>query len=92
MKVIFTAFNGKLKSEMIELPDNTTFEFKLPMDMDVLSFNDKTSAYDTTSFKRRIGFFRQTGKSFLVDTTDRNGKRTSETAYEYVLTDVDCSN
>lgn len=34
MKATFTAFGGKLRSAPIELPDNTTDRFYLPLDME----------------------------------------------------------
>ena len=81
MKVIFTAFNKKLVSKVMELPENTTDRFRLPLDMDELSFNPKREAYDTTGFKKKIGVFQMTRYSYDVGD--------GEFAKEYKLVDIE---
>jgi hypothetical protein len=81
IRVIFTAFGGKLRSEPMELPDNTTDRFYLPLDMDVLVASakmDDSMVPDAPIHKR--GTFEATG--YFFGTSDGEHPR------EYVLVDI----
>ena len=80
MKVILTAFQGKLKSEPMDWPDNSRPEIYMAMDMENLKVwktYDKAAEFTTTIKK---GKFEATGRYFVI------GK--GLTAEEYKLTDI----
>lgn len=82
MKVVFLAFGGKLRSGVIELPENTTDRFRLPMDMDVLRASptmDGSSLPDTPISK--VGTFQWTGRYLVYPDVHEHPR-------EYILVDV----
>lgn len=82
MKVRFSAFGQKLVSNVMELPENTSDRFRLPLDMDTLlpSANmDGTMVPDAPKFK--VGTFQWTGK-YLSYPGERDSAR------DYVLIDI----
>jgi hypothetical protein len=81
MKATFTAFGGKLRSTPMELPDNTTDRFYLPLDMDVFSLSPKmdgTMIPEPPVMKR--GTFQWTG-NYLSYADGTNAR-------DYVLIDI----
>jgi len=86
MKVIFTAFKEQLFSKPIELPENTTDRFYMPMPMDVLKASPKMDGSmvpDKPIMKK--GTFQKTGKSWFLQDWGYDEEGFAE---EYVLVDI----
>jgi hypothetical protein len=85
MKVILSAFGGRLISDIMEWPENTTLDIRLPLDLDELRVakadDEFGDSYTASPKEKRIGRFRATKmhKAF------RNG----DTAREYVLVAIE---
>jgi hypothetical protein len=89
MKIVLTAFNKKMWSKPMDVPDNTSPDFYLPMPMDVLAHNPKTEALDTISTIAKRGHWRRTRKSyFLKDLGVEPAEGEDQFAYEYCLVDI----
>lgn len=89
MKIILTAFNQKMWSKPIDVPDNTSGDFYMALPMDILAHNPKTNSLDTVGTISKRGRWRRTGKSYLLKdlgVTAAEGER--EYADEYVLVDI----
>lgn len=62
MKVLLTAFNGKLKSQVMDWPDNTGPTVRLSMDMDGKFFFDGDSKRSVAGASRPVvGVFESNG-------------------------------
>lgn len=73
----------------MEVPDNTSPDFYLPLPMDVLAHNPNTASLDTVSTISKRGHWRRTGKSYHfddMDITPAEGEKPY--VYEYVLVDM----
>jgi hypothetical protein len=88
MKIILAAFNNTMWSKPMDVPDNASPDFYLPLPMDVLAYNKKNNSLDTVSAISKRGHWRRTGRSYaLMDgITPAEGERPY--AYEYVLVDI----
>lgn len=94
MKIILSAFNGKLKSQPMDVPDNTSPDWYMPMDMDILAYNSDKNVFDTVDISKKRGHFQRTNYSYhakdLGIETPKHPKTHSndEFVYEYKLTDI----
>lgn len=69
MKIVLRAFNGKLISEAMDVPEGTGTEFYLPMSMDILTVNPhpKVAALgvlDSNSVMLKRGHFKMDGHKY----------------------------
>lgn len=81
MYVILTAFQGKLKSDPIEWPENTPPEIRLLMDLDLTTQGYLPEALPTERMavpESKMGYFRKTGYYYFI--------KDGNTAAEYALT------
>ena len=58
MKIVLTAFNKKMWSKVIDVPDNTAPDFYMAMPMDVLAYNSAVDALETTHTVAKRGHWR----------------------------------
>jgi hypothetical protein len=89
MKIMLTAFNQKMWSKVMDVPDNTSTEFYLSLPMDILAYSDSNQALETTSTVSKRGHWRRTGMWYPLNQfgiTPADGERPS--AAEYVLVDI----
>jgi len=90
MKVILTAFNGRLKSEIMEFPEDIGEFIYLPMPLDFLEFDPQKKYYKLGTPIMKRGKFRRTGRSWDVRSFGyKLAKNENPFAYEYVLVDID---
>ena len=89
MKIILKAFNKKLSSEPIEVPDNTSPDFFLPMPLENLEYNSKKDVYDTSNLIMKKAHFQRTNYVYsLKDLGYELINNEDPSAYEYVLIDI----
>lgn len=89
MKIVLTAFNKKMWSKVMDVPDNTSPDFFLPLPMDVLAYNDSKHALETALTISKRGHWRRTGMHYPLNQfgiTPAEGE--SSSAAEYVLVDI----
>lgn len=89
MKIVLTAFNQKMWSRVMDVPDNTSPDFFLPLPMDVLAYSDAKQALESVSTISKRGYWRRTGMSYPLGQfgiTPSEGEQPS--AAEYVLVDI----
>ncbi len=79
MKVILEAFNGKLKSEPLDFPENSSPEIQMVLDFRPTPHIGELPVSETPLTKR--GHFQWTGNFYLL-----SDKKTS--ARRYVLVDI----
>jgi hypothetical protein len=76
-------------SKVMDVPDNTSPDFYLPMPMDVLAYNDAKQAFVTASTISKRGRWRRTGMHYPLEQlgiTPAEGE--DRFAHEYVLVDI----
>jgi len=89
MKIVLTAFNKKMWSKVIDVPDNTGPDFYMAMPMDVLAYNSAVDALETTHTVAKPGHWRRTNKYHSLSyfgITPSEGENPS--AAEYCLVDI----
>lgn len=90
MKIILTAFGEKLMGKPMEVPDNTSPDFYLPMPMDVLAPSprmDGSLVAQIPVMKR--GHFRATGRAYVLeDFGVKPAIGEALTALQYTLVDI----
>lgn len=64
MKVLLTAFHGKLQSEVLDFPENTSPKIEMIMDFDLPSFGYEAKLSPESTTKR--GEFLWDGKTTFV--------------------------
>lgn len=85
MKIRLSAFNGKMFSEPIDVPDNTSPEWDMAMPMDVLKYKPDTNTFVPTTPTMKRCRFQRTNLSWLGKDV---GLAENVPVYEYRLTDV----
>jgi hypothetical protein len=89
MKIILTAFNKKMWSKVIDVPDHTGPDFYMPMPMDVLAYNRATDALETTHTVAKRGHWRRTNMYYLLsDFGIKPSEGEEPSAIEYCLVDI----
>jgi hypothetical protein len=89
MKIVLTAFNKKMWSKVIDVPDNTAPDFYMVMPMDVLAYNSAVDALETTHTVAKRGHWRRTNMFYSLSDfgiTPSEGEKPS--AAEYCLVDI----
>lgn len=89
MKIILSAFNEKLMSAPMEVPEGTGVEFRLPMNMDTFSGVMSTKDETPPQLETKIGNFMHTGKYVhLEDMGYELAKGEERTAALYALVSI----
>jgi len=89
VKIVLTAFNKKMWSKVIDVPDHTGLDFYMTMPMDVLAHNSAVDALETVHTVAKRGHWRRTNMYYsLLDfgIIPSEGERPS--AAEYCLVDI----
>lgn len=87
MKVILTAFGGKLKSDIMDWPENSGLEIRMVLDSDVSPvlqrYQEKNEGdMYVAPMRPVVGIFRSTGKMIS------RGKHPGPLGYEFRLYDI----
>ena len=89
MKIVLTAFNKKMFSKVMDVPDNTSSDFFLPMPMDILAHDPKKEVLNSVGARAKRGYWRRTGYNYhLKDLGVNPIEGENEYAAEYCLVDI----
>lgn len=64
MKIQLTAFEGKLKSEPMEMPDNTSPDFYMPLPVEQLAYQSGEGTFENIESTTKRALFRRTNHSW----------------------------
>jgi hypothetical protein len=84
MKIVLTAFNKKMWSKVMDVPEGTSPNFFLPMPMDVLAYSSSKEVLETTRTVAKRGHWRRTGYHYPLSEfgmTPAEGERPSAPEY-----------
>ncbi len=78
----------------MDVPDNTSPDWYMPMEMDILAYNSRAEAFDTVDVIEKRAHFRRTNYSYFAKDLGIQTQKHPKTeprnsfVYEYKLVDI----